>query len=444
MSNADVLAIPEDEASLRAAEVAAVPLHHDAPADQPAHGPTGWAFVGITLYLGTLATMGPLAIDMYLPSFRKIAGEFAVDEALIQRTLSAYFVGLALGQLVYGPIADRVGRKWPLYFGLVLFVLASAGCALAWNVRSLEALRFVEALGGCAEMVVARAIVRDLFDPKRSAKVFASLMLVMGLAPILAPLLGGWIATYYSWRVVFWTLCVAGTLALASTAVFFKESLPHHGRQKHTLVGTLQTYAGLLAHREFMVYTLASSFALAGLFAYVGGSPYIFLKVFHVPETHFGWFFGLNAFGLISCSQLNGWLVDHFDMRKLLRASTVFNALAALCLLATALTGFGGFVGILVPLFCFMASLGMIFPNTGALAMAPHGRIAGNASAVLGSIQFGISALGGLVVSSIQNGTSVPMAATIAVCAVVGLAINLSLGRLPKTSAHLGAADAGH
>ncbi len=392
-------------------------------------GPRGWAFVGLTLYLGTMAALGPLAIDMYLPSFPRIAADFGVEAAGIQRTLSAYFIGLALGQLVYGPLADRVGRKWPLYFGLGLFVLASAGCAMARSVRSLEALRFVEALGGCAEMVIARAIVRDLFDPRRSAKVFASLMLVMGLAPILAPLMGGWIAVNLGWRAVFWVLSGAGLAALASTALFFRESLPHHRRQRHTIVGTLQVYAGLLRHREFMAYTLAASFSLAGLFAYVGGSPYVFLHVFGIPEQRFGLYFGVNAFGLISCSQLNGRLVDHFEMRRILTAAMGFNALAGIVLLVDGWLGIGGQWGVLVPLFFFVASLGLIFPNAGALAMAPHGRIAGNASAVLGSIQFGISAIGGFIVSAIQNGTTVPMAGTIAVCACVGLGIQVAFGR---------------
>jgi DHA1 family bicyclomycin/chloramphenicol resistance-like MFS transporter len=383
----------------------------------------------LAIYLGTLAALGPLAIDMYLPAFPRIAESFAGKVPDIQLTLASYFVGLAFGQLVYGPLADRFGRKPPLYFGLTLFALASAGCALTWNVWSLVGVRFVQALGGCAEMVIARAIVRDLFDDRRAAKVFSSLVLVMGLAPILAPLVGGYLAGHVGWRAIFLLLALAGVATLLSTALFFRESHPPERRIRQSAGDVVRTYASLLGHREFMLHSMTIGVGMAGLFAYVGGSPYVFQKIFQISEAHFGFYFGPIACGIIGMSQVNGVLAGRFDIRRILRAALCIHAAAGVILLVAALTGVGGFWGIYLPLCLVIASMGFVFPNTTVLAMSPHGRIAGNASAVLGFLQFGVSALGGLVVSALQNAqttpTPVPMAASIAVCGTAALLFNL-------------------
>jgi DHA1 family bicyclomycin/chloramphenicol resistance-like MFS transporter len=383
----------------------------------------------LTIYLGTLAALGPLAIDMYLPAFPRIAEAMHAQVPDIQRTLASYFIGLALGQLFYGPLADRFGRKPALYLGLTLFALASTGCALARSVGSLAVLRFVQALGGCAEMVMSRAIVRDLFDDKHAAKIFSSLMLVMGLAPILAPLIGGFLASHLGWSAIFWLHSIAGFAGLSSTALFFRESHPPDRRVRQSVGEIFSTYLELLRHREFMLQALSVSIGTAGLFAYVGGSPYVFEKIFHISESRFGFYFGPIAFGIISMSQVNGYLAGRFDIRTILRGALIVDALAGIVLLLDALSGAGGFWGIYLPLWVFIASMGFVFPNTTVLAMSPHGRIAGNASAVLGFLQFGISAIGGLIVSALQSAqiipTSIPMAATIAICSVIALGINL-------------------
>jgi DHA1 family bicyclomycin/chloramphenicol resistance-like MFS transporter len=383
----------------------------------------------LTIYLGTLAALGPLAIDMYLPAFPRIAEAFGVQVPDIQRTLASYFVGLALGQLVYGPMADRLGRKTPLYFGLTLFVLASAGCAMGWSVASLAGLRLVQALGGCAEMVISRAIVRDLFDDRQAARVFSSLVLVMGLAPILAPLIGGFVAGHFGWRAIFWLHAVAGTAALTSTALFFRESLPRQRRIRQSSKAIASTYVYLLRHREFMLQALTVSIGTAGLFAYVGGSPYVFEKIFRISEARFGFYFGPIACGIIGMSQVNGFLAGRVDIRIILRSALCIGAASGIALLIDAMTGAGGFWGIYLPLWAFIATMGFVFPNTIVLAMSPHGRIAGNASAVLGFLQFGVSAIGGLVVSALQDAqskpTALPMAGAIALCAVLALGLNL-------------------
>jgi DHA1 family bicyclomycin/chloramphenicol resistance-like MFS transporter len=274
---------------------------------------------------------------------------------------------------------------------------------LAWDVPSLVGLRFLQALGGCAEMVIARAIVRDLFDDRQAAKVFSSLVLVMGLAPILAPLAGGWLAGHVGWRAIFWALALAGAATFVSTAIFFRESLPPERRVRHSPSETVRTYFHLLRHREFMLHAMTVSIATAGLFAYVGGSPYVFQKIFHISEARFGLLLGPIACGIIGMSQVNGFLAGRFDIRAILRVALCVNAAVGILLLFNTLSGVGGFWGIYFPLWVFIASIGFVFPNTTVLAMSPHGRIAGNASAVLGFLQFGVSAVGGEIVAAVQN-----------------------------------------
>lgn len=380
---------------------------------------------GLIALLGCLAGMGPLAIDLYLPGFKAIATDLNSTVAHVQQTLAIYFIGLAAGQLFYGPAADRFGRKGPLYLGLGLFIVASAGCATAKTVDQLVAWRFVQALGGCAEMVIARAIVRDKFHARDAARVFSLLVLVMGMAPILGPIVGGWMLVAWGWRVLFWTLAVFGVGCLAAVALLLPETLPADRRVKQTLGDIVRTARMLLTDRSFIVHTAGAALGSAAMFAYIGGVPFVYMNLFGISETHFGYFFGANAAGLIAAAQVNGWLVRRVDPAKVLRGAMFVEASAGCFLLLAAFTGFGGFVAVLICLFCMVASLGFIFPNTTALAMAPHGRVAGNASAILGCFQFGVSGAGGFLVSAFHNGTAVPMAAVIAICATSALLINL-------------------
>ena len=377
----------------------------------------------LIVFLGCLAGLGPLSIDMYLPSFQTIAKEFGSTTEALSHSLAIYFFGLAIGQLFYGPAADRWGRKPPLYFGLATYIVASAGCAMAQGMESLIALRFLQALGGCAEMVVARAMVRDCFEERDAARVYSSLILVMGIAPILAPILGGWLVLHIGWRSIFWFLVLAGLLCLAAVSMLVGETHPPERRTRHNPLTTLGRYARLFKDREFMTYTLAASFALGGLFAYVAGSPFVFGDIYNITPDHFGFFFGANAFGLIAASQINGRLVRRHDPRKIVGISFKVAAAASLVLLCTTTFQLGGLPGFLIPLFVFLASLGFCLPTSAALAMAPHGDEAGNASAVLGFVQFTISGLGGMSVTAFSDGTTRPMALAIALGACGALAI---------------------
>jgi MFS transporter, DHA1 family, multidrug resistance protein len=371
----------------------------------------------LALILGALTALGPLAIDTYLPALPTIARDLDTTAALTQISLSVYFIGIALGQAVYGPLSDRLGRKPALYAGLLLFIVASIGCALAGTVQVLIAFRFLQALGGCAPLVVPRAVVRDYFDERDSVRMLSMLVLVMGAAPILAPLAGGQLLTFFGWRSIFWAHAGYAIVLATAVALALPESLAAERRRRERLGAILAIYARLLRDGPFMRHVLTGALVFSGLLAYIAGSPFVLIELFGVSPQHFGLYFGLNAVGIITASQLNRWLAHRTDSRTILRAVVPVSMTAGLVLLFNAITGLGGFAGILVPLFVFIATHGFVMPNTTALAMAPHGTVAGSASALLGSLQFVLGAIAGTLVGVLGNGTAVPFAGVIATCA---------------------------
>jgi DHA1 family bicyclomycin/chloramphenicol resistance-like MFS transporter len=379
----------------------------------------------LVVLLGALAALGPFSIDTYLPAFPAIAKTYNTTVGAVEITLAVYFVGLSFGQLFYGPFADSLGRKPPLYVGLVMYVLASTGCVFAPNIATLTVLRFIQAVGGCAAMLISRTVVRDYFPPREAARVFSFLMLVVGVSPVVAPLVGGWIVVHLDWRANFWMVSGMGTIILACVAVFLKESLPAEKRPSLHLGNTLHLYASLLRDRTFMVYALSGALIAAGMFAYLEGSPQVFIEINHISADHFGYFFGAIAVGLVLASQLNGFLVRRVHPHHIFRVILMVAAAASVALFFTARTGAGGFAGILIPLFVFVSCNGFSFPNATALALAPHGKVAGSAAAMLGCIQFALGGLGGGLVSALDDGTAMPMAGVIAFGGVVALAINL-------------------
>lgn len=391
--------------------------------------PHGGAYVRLAVILGALTGMGPLAIDMYLPALPTIARELNTSDSAVQISLAVYFIGIACGQAFYGPLSDRWGRKRALYFGLVLFSLSSIGCALARDVGGLIALRFLQALGGCAPLVVPRAIVRDYFDQRGSARMLSVLMLVVGLAPMLAPLIGGQLLVHFGWHSIFWVLAAYGIFWLVIVAFLLPESLPGSRRRRERARDVLTTYLGLLRDRRYTGYVVTGSLIFAGLLAYISGSPFVFIELFHVPPEQYGIFFGVNAIGIVIASQINRWLVSRYDAHDVIRAVLPMSIAAGIILLVDASTGFGGFAGILVPLFFYIASHGFIMPNSTALAMAPHGTVAGSASALLGTVQFVLGASAGALVGALANGTAIPLAAVIAGCGALALATFHTLPR---------------
>ncbi|RWU26297.1 Bcr/CflA family drug resistance efflux transporter [Pseudomonas alkylphenolica] len=381
------------------------------------------------LILGALSAFGPLAIDFYLPGFPAMALAFATDEKHIQTTLAVYFLGLSIGQLVYGPMADRFGRRVPLLIGVSLFTLASLACAFAPTLDALILARFVQALGGCAGMVLSRAIVSDKCDAVASAKVFSQLMLVMGLAPILAPMLGGVLVNAFGWQSIFIALTLFSALCSLAVTLGLPESLPAT-QPRQPLSGALRQYGSLLKDRIFLGHALTGGIALAGMFAYIAGSPFVFIKLYGVPAEHYGWLFGSNAAGFILVAQVNARLLAKRGPAFLLARTVWVYLLAGLALLAVSALQPVRLWPLLIPLFVCIASLGCIIPNASACAMNGQGARAGSASALLGSVQFSVAAGAAAMVSLLHDGTAVPMALVISVCGLVAVAIAMATRRL--------------
>lgn len=382
----------------------------------------------LALILGALTALGPLSVDMYLPSLPTIQRDLGTTASLTQLTLAAYFVGLGLGQLAYGPLTDRFGRKRPLYAGLAIYVLASLACALSPSVHVLIALRFVQAVGGAAGQVVTRAVVRDLYSGAPAAQLLSRLMLVMGVAPILAPLLGGWILLFAGWRAIFALLALLGLGCLALMLFMLPETAAT--RVPRLEVAVIGRHLRELARdRSFRAFTLTGAFAMAGMFAYISGSPFVFIELFHLSPQAYGWIFGTNAFGLILGSQLNHRLLARRLPAQILAGSTVVVSVAGAILVAVAMSGWGGLPAILASLFVFVASLGFIGSNATALAMEEQGARAGIASAALGSTQFLIAAGASSLVGVLNDGSARPMAAVMAACGVATWIAGKAAGR---------------
>lgn len=388
----------------------------------------------IILLLGGLAALGPFAIDMYLPGFPAIAKSLDTDIAQVGLSLTSYFIGISVGQLIYGPLVDRFGRKKPLLIGLSIFVIASIGCALVPTVEWLIALRLLMALGGCAGMVASRAVVRDVFPVEDIPKVFSSLVLVMGIAPIIAPTIGGFVTASFGWRYIFYVLAAIGGVTLLAVGLFLKESRGADPSLSLKPEKVLGEFFGVLKNRVFLTYALSASAAQAGLFAYISGSSFVFMEIFQLSETQFGWAFGLNAFGFIAGSQLNRLALRRNTTAQVTLAAGAVQFAAGVLLILGTLFGFLPTSAVLVLIFIYMVSLGFISPNATALALGPFARNAGSASALMGSFQMAVGALASILVSVLHNGTAIPMTAVMCGATVVSLSLLLGFKRYTKTT----------
>ena len=379
----------------------------------PARGktvsPTGRRYAQLVLVLGALIALGPLTIDMYLPAFPRIGDELGASDSAVQLTLTGMLLGLAVGQLVIGPLSDAFGRRRPLVIGLCAHAAASLLCAIAPTVGVLAAVRVVQGLAGAALSVVAMAIVRDLFAGVAVARIMSRLMLVIGLAPILAPSIGGLVLGFTSWRGIFVVLAGAALLLVVVAALGIRETLPPERRRPATVRATLGAYRVLLGDKVFVALAFVGGSMLAAMFAYVSGASFVLQDGFGLDARTFGLVFGLNAAGLTLTSQLNPVLLRHFSVRNVLTGAVVGATLASAALLAIGLTGFGGLVGVLVPLALVVSLAGLAIPNTPALALTRHGEAAGTAAAVLGCVQFGVGAVVAPLVGAFGTTSAAPM-----------------------------------
>jgi DHA1 family bicyclomycin/chloramphenicol resistance-like MFS transporter len=371
------------------------------------------------LILGALSAFAPLSIDMYLPAMPAISADLGATQAQVQWTLAAFFLGFAGGQAFYGPLADRFGRTPPLVVGLILFALSSAACAFVPSIEAMVGLRLVEALGACAGGVIARALVRDLFPAKEGARIFSLLMLVTGLAPIIAPIIGSYLMLWLGWRSIFWVLAAAGAASLAAVLIRLPEG--HRGTSTHSLavIDILKRYRDLAMDRHYSMSVLAGTFSISGMFAYIAGSPFVFIEHFGLPPQRFGWIFAANAVGITLASQINGHLSRNHAPAPLMWAALRVQVAAGAVLIGAAATGAGGMWGIVGPQWVFVACIGATLPNSAALAMERYGHVAGSASALLGTVQFAGGAFVALLMGAIHAILPLPMTLTMGVCGLL-------------------------
>ena len=366
-------------------------------------------FFRLALVLGLLSAIGPFAIDMYLPALPTIGASLGADIGSVQMSLTAFFIALGFGQLFYGPLSDRVGRKLPLYWGLGLFALASVGCALASDVHTLIGLRFLQGLGAAASTVIPRAVVRDLHTGHEAARLMSLLMLVFSISPILAPLVGSVVIAWSSWRGVFWAVMLAALVGLALTGGMLKETRPASERAHSSLGSALRGYAVLLRDAHYLGLVMIGGTAMGGFFTYLANSSFVLMGHYGLSSTQYSLAFGLNAVAFIGAAQFNGALGKRFGLVPVVKKAVSACLVVMLALLAHYLFG-GDRLGVLIGLY-FVASalMGMVIPTTSVLALEEHGAIAGTASALLGTLQMLTGAVMMGVVGLFADGTPLPM-----------------------------------
>jgi MFS transporter, DHA1 family, multidrug resistance protein len=390
----------------------------------------------VLIVLGALITISPFSIDMYLPAFSKIAADFGSTTAKVALSLSSYFVGMAIGQIVYGPLLDRYGRKRPLYYGLFIYILSSIGCAFAESVEVLVTLRFVQALGASVAWVSSMAMVRDFWPVEESAKIFSLLILILGVSPLLAPLAGSFIVDSLGWQWVFFSLCIIVLLIVAAT-VFY---LPQRYKPDPTVTlkprPILKTFYEILKNRQFLTYTLAGAFAFANMFIYLAGSPAIFMERFEIGPKAYSGIFALLAVGFIGSNQVNILLLKKYKSEQIFRIALFCLVLFNLVFLVGAMNNLYGLVATIIIFFFSLSCLGLIYPNSSALALSPFSRNLGSASALIGSMQIGTAGLISAGVGLFKRVDIIPVAMMMATVSLLALLI-LFIGRRKVLAASL-------
>jgi DHA1 family bicyclomycin/chloramphenicol resistance-like MFS transporter len=382
----------------------------------------------IILLLGSLAALGPFSIDMYLPGFKAIAIDLNTNVPRVSLSLASFFIGISAGQLLYGPLLDKFGRKKPLYFGLALYIICSISCFLVKSIDQLILLRFVQAIGSCAAAVASIAMVRDLFSMKESPKVFASLLLVIALSPMLAPTAGGYLITAFGWQSVFLFLSIVAILMLLATIWWLPESYKPDPNYSLKPKPILTNFLIVLKQPGFYTYAMVSALTFSGLFAYVSSSPIVFMDLYKVSATGYGWIFALLSVFFIGCSQINSFILKWFTSKKIVFWSLLLQCVVSLLFLTAALYNLLDLYSTIAFIALFLGCLGFINPNASALALAPFTKNAGSASALMGALQMGLGALASTVISLFDTGVTWPMPAVMTGAALIALVI-LLIGR---------------
>jgi len=386
----------------------------------------------LIVVLGLLNAFAPFSTDMYLASFPAIAQTFHTDAGSVQQSLSAFMLGQAIGQIFYGPLTDRFGRRAPLLGGVALFTLSSVGCIFSAGIGSFVAMRFMQAVGACSGMVISRAIVQDHFEEREAVQALSSLMVVQGIGPVLAPILGGYLFGWFGWESVFVFLAAFGILSLWLIMVAVPETLPPAQRRAQSVKEIAGAAWQLMCHREFIVPTLAASIGMSAIFVYISGAPFVIMDLFGVSAQHFGWIFGANAIGMTAAVQINRSLARRYSAGQILHVAVLIQVVASvLVLLAIPTHSLWLFM---LPLFGALAMVPVIGANGTAIAMRGTGNLAGTGSSLFGVLFALISCVVCAVLSLLQNGTAWPMAGLILGCAVLA-ALSMFGGRASRAAA---------
>ncbi|VWC35919.1 multidrug effflux MFS transporter [Burkholderia lata] len=386
-------------------------------------------FFRVALILGLLSAIGPFAIDMYLPALPVISRSLGADISTTQLSLTAFFVSMGVGQLIFGPVSDAVGRKPPLYFGLALFVVASIGCALATSIETLVALRSVQGLGAAAGMVIPRAVVRDLHTGNDATRLISMLMLVFGISPILAPLVGSVVVAHLSWRGVFWIVAAAALVGLLLASTMLSESRTHDARIGGGFGTSLRSYVLLLRNGRYLGLVLIGSCAFAIFFIFLANSPFVLINHYGLSPAQYGVAFGFNAASFFLAAQLNGELCERFGIEQVIKVC-VHACGAVMLILLTYDVAIGDRLWVLIGLYALASAfMGVVIPTTGVLALEQHGRIAGTASALLGTVQILTGAVAMAVMSRFASDSPLPMVAGMTACGLIGIGLSwITLG----------------
>ncbi len=388
-------------------------------------------YYSLILILGSLTALAPFSIDMYLPGFPVIAKDLHTTAAKVSLTLSGFFIGISAGQLLYGPLLDHFGRKKPLYFGLSLYILASLGCVWANNIDTLIVLRIVQAIGGCSATVASVAMVRDLFPVKDSP-------LVLGVSPMIAPTLGGYVTATFGWHSVFVILTMIGAVLLLATILWLPNSFKPDANHSLKPAPIIKDFVSVITEPQFYTYALTGAIAFSGLFAYVAGSPLIFMNVFQVSEKVYGWIFAFLSVGFIGSSQLNNILLKRFKSEQIVQIALVGLIVIGTIFLIASYNNWLNLGITILFLFLFLACIGFANPNMAALSLAPFTKNAGSASALMGALQMGMGSLISVIISLFDVPSTLPMVAAMAGAALLANLVYLVGKRTIKHQVELG------
>lgn len=376
--------------------------------------------LGLVVILGLLAMLMPLSIDMYLPALPQIAREFAVSAGSVQMTLNLYIFGFAIGQLIYGPLADSYGRKPVILLGTLIFALAAAACALAQTIDQLILMRFLHGLSAAAASVVINALMRDSYSKEEFSRMMSFVMLITTIAPLMAPIVGGWLLLLWSWHAIFWALSLAAVVTTVLVVTQIRETLPPEKRQPFHLRTMLGNFVALFRHRRVFSYMLASGFSFAGLFTFLNAGPFVYIELNHISPQNFGYYFGLNVVFLFVMTLINSRSVRRFGPLAMFRCGLVIQFCTGLWLLAVSAFDLG-FLPLVLGVAMFIGCVSMVSSNAMAVVLDEFPHMAGTASSLAGTLRFGVGALVGALLSLVSFSSAWPMVGTIALCATLSL-----------------------